>query len=95
MGIQPQLLPQLGGHPLRIGAGSVTLVDKGNTGNLVAGHLPINGDRLRLDAANGTEHQHRAIENPQGALNLNSKVDMAGGINDIDVLSLPVAKRRR
>ena len=85
MGIQVQLFAQLPGDPVGIGAGSVTFVDEGDAGNLVAGHLPVDGDGLGLHPAHRAEHQHGAVKHPQGPFNLDGEIHVAGGVNDIDI----------
>ena len=85
-GIQLELIAQLLGYPVGIGAGPVALVDKGDAGNLVPGHLPVNRDGLRLHPAHRAEDQHRAVENPQSPLNLDGEVNMARGIDNIDIM---------
>ena len=90
--VQIQLVTQLLGNAVGIGAGSVTLVDKGDPGNVVAGHLPINGDRLGLYPTDRTENQDSAVKHPQGPLDLNGEVNVAGRINDIYVMALPVTE---
>ncbi|KAF5048383.1 hypothetical protein DSECCO2_450710 [anaerobic digester metagenome] len=63
--IQAELLDQLLFDTVRIGPGSVAFIDKGNTGNMVALHLPVNGNRLALYAADGAKYQHCAVKYAQ------------------------------
>jgi len=65
-----------------------------------AGHLVLVGlepDRLRLDldAADGAEHAHPAVEDAQGALDLGREVDVAGGVDDVDRVLAPVDRDGR
>jgi hypothetical protein len=46
--VMPELLLDLAYHLPGAGTGAVTLVDERKAGNIVAAHLTINGDRLRL-----------------------------------------------
>ena len=89
--IQVQFVAQLLGDAEWIGAGSVAFVDEGDAGNLVAGHLPVDGNGLRLNTAHRAEDQHRPVKNTQGAFNLDGEIDVAGGVDDVDVASFPGA----
>ena len=77
------------GDAKRIGTGSVTFIDEGDTGYFVPGHLPIYRDGLRLDTADGAEDKDRTIKHPQRPLNLNGKVDVAGSVDDVDIVISP------
>ena len=85
-----ELVAQRVGHPLGVGAGAVALVDEGDARHLVALHLAVDGDRLRLHAGHRAQHQHGAVEHPQRALHLDGEVDVAGGVDDVDVVALPL-----
>jgi hypothetical protein len=75
---------------LSVGAGAVHLVDEREAGDVVALHLTVDRDRLRLDAADGTEHQDRAVEDAERALHFDGEVDVAGGVDQVDELVLPL-----
>ncbi len=75
--VQVQLLAELVLDALRVGAGAVALVDERDAGDAVAPHLPVDGERLRLHARDGAEHQDRAVEDAQRALHLDGEVDVA------------------
>ena len=45
--------------------------------------------RLRLDARHAVEHHHRAVEHAQAALDLDGEVDVAGGVDEVDVVVAP------
>ena len=57
---------------------AVELVDEGEPRHLVPSHLPVDGDRLGLDAGDAAQHQDRAVEHAQRALHLDGEVDVAG-----------------
>ena len=59
--------------------GAVALVDEAQARDGVATHLSIDGDGLRLDAADGTEHEDGAVEDA-GARST-SMVKSAGGVS--------------
>ena len=92
-GVVAELLLELVHHPERVGAGAVALVHEGNARHLVAPHLLVDGDGLRLHAADGAQHQDGAVEHPQGALDLDGEVDVAGGVDDVDLVAVPLAER--
>ena len=85
-----KLLPHLADDTVRIGTGSVTLVDECDPWNLVAVHLSVNGDALALDSADGAQHQYCPVQDPEGPLDLDCEVDVTRSINDVDLISLPV-----
>ena len=87
--VQVQLVTQLLGDALRIGAGPIAFIDKGDPGDLVSGHLPVDGDGLRLDPADRAEDEHRAVEDAQGPLHLDGEVNVPGGVNDVDIVVFP------
>ena len=53
--------------------------------------LTPDGLGLRLDAALRAEDRHGAVQHAQGALHLNGEVDVAGGVDDVQAIVLPVA----
>ena len=84
-----ELLPDLLDHRLGVGARAVHLVDEGQAGDVVALHLPVDGHRLRLHAAHGAEHQHRPVEHAQRSLHLDGEVDVARGVDQVDLVPQP------
>ena len=85
-----ELVAQSLSHPLRVGARPVALVDEGDPRHLVALHLAVDRDRLRLHPGHRAQHQHRAVQHPQRALDLDREVDVARGVDDVDVVALPL-----
>ncbi len=83
-----QLFTQLFDDPKRIRAGAVHLVDERNARNLVTLHLAVDRDRLTLNAADAAQYQHGAVEDAQRSLHFDSKVDVAGRIDQVDLVSL-------
>ena len=73
---------------LVVGARVVHLVDERDARHAVALHLPVDGDRLALHALARVEHQDRAVEHAQRALDLDREVDVAGRVDDVDVVVL-------
>ena len=52
--------------------------------------MPVHGDRLTLDAADRAQHEHGAVEHAQRPLDLDGEVDVAGRVDDVYVVLLPV-----
>ena len=100
--VVPELLLEHVGDALVIGARVVHLVDEGDARHAVALHLPVDRDRLALDALARVEHQDRAVEHAKGPLDLDREVDVPWRVDDVDVVRLelllgavPDAVRRR
>jgi hypothetical protein len=55
--------------------------------------LPPDRLRLGLHARDAAEHPDRAVEHPQGTLDLDGKVDVARRVDDVDAMALPGARR--
>ena len=71
-----------------VGADAVHFVDECDAGNAVAVCLAPNCFRLGLNACNGIEYGNSTVENAQGALHFNREVDVAGGVDDVDLAVL-------
>jgi hypothetical protein len=87
-----ELLLELIDHAERVGAGAVAFVDEGDARHLVAAHLLVDGDGLGLHAAHGAQNQDGAVEHPQGPLHLDGEIDVPGGVDDVDLVPLPLAE---
>ena len=72
-------------------AHDIHLVDVYHTGNIVMVCLSPNCLGLRLNAALGTQYGHTAVKNAERTLDLDGKVNVTRGINDIDPGIAPVA----
>ncbi len=73
-----------------IRAGAVHLVNEREPRHVIALHLAIDRDRLRLHAADRAKDEDRAIEDAQAALNFNGEVDVTGSIDQIDLVIFPL-----
>ena len=71
-----------------------SLLTKHIRGHGVLVRLAPHGHRLRLDAGDTVEHRDGAVEDAQRALHLGGEVDVAGGVDDVDLVVLPPAGRR-
>ena len=90
--VRELLLQHLRDAPV-VAAGAVHLVDEGEARNLVAAHLAVDRDRLRLHAGDRVEHQDGAVEHAQRALDFDGEVDVAGRVDDVDAVLAPLAER--
>ena len=81
------LVDALDGLP-GVGTGAVHLVDEADTRDVVALHLPIDGDGLRLHARHGAEDHDCAVQHSQGTLDLDGEVNVAGSVDQVDVVFL-------
>src|SRR6185312_12977040 len=72
-----------------VGACAVHLVDERDARYAELVGLAPDGLRLRLHARHAVEHHHRAVEHAQAALDLDREVDVAGGIDEVDVEGAP------
>ena len=80
---------------LEVGACAVHLVDERDTRDVVLVHLPPDRLGLGLHAADRAEQRDRAVEHAQRTLHLDGEVDVAGGVDDVDAVALPLRGRRR
>ena len=85
--------PELRGDAKRVRAGAIHLVDEGNPRNLVAPHLPVDRDRLRLHARHRAQHQDRAVEHAQRPFDLDREVNVSGRVDQVDLV-LGAGRRR-
>ena len=76
------------------GARAVELVDEAHARDAVLVGLTPHRLRLRLNAGDAVEHGNRAVEHPQGTLDLDGEVDVAGRVDDVDLVVLPPTGRR-
>jgi len=84
-------LAELIHHPVRAGAGAVTLVDEGEPRDFVAVHLAVHGDGLGLHPAHGAQHQDGAVEDSKRTLHFNREIHVAGRVDDVDGVPFPFA----
>ena len=79
---------------VKVGAVDVHFIDIRHAGDLILVRLPPNRFGLRFDAALRAQHRDGTVQNAQRALDLDGKVNVAGGIDDVDAMLLPEAGRR-
>ena len=66
----------------------VHLVDVHHTGDFVLISLTPDGLRLRLDTALSSQNGHRTVQDAQRTLDLNSEVNVARGVDDVDAVTI-------
>ena len=74
---------------VEVGAHLVHLVDEADTRDVVLVGLTPHGLGLGLNALLAVEHGDSAVEDAQGALNLDGEVNVTGGVNDVDLVTVP------
>ena len=75
----------------KAGAGAIHLVNEANAGDSVFVCLSPDCFRLRLYAGDSIENHHTAIKNSQTTFYFSCEVDVARGINDVDLVIPPVS----
>src|SRR5690606_10113678 len=73
----------------------VHLVDEADARDVVLVRLAPHRLRLRLHALLAVEDGDGAVEHAQGALDLDREVDVAGRVDDVDLVVLPDRKSTR
>ena len=91
--VAAEFVAELADDPVEVGAGAVHLVDERQSRHLVPFHLAVDRHRLALHAAHGAEHEDRPVEHPQAAFHLDGEVDVARGIDEVDVAVVPLHAR--
>ncbi len=94
-GVVAELLGDLVADLQGVGPDPVALVDEGDAGDVVAPELAVDGDRLGLDAADRAEDEDGRVEDPQGPLDLDGEIDVAGRVDDVDGVVGPLDVRSR
>ena len=74
---------------------SVQLIDKRNLGYMVFVRLPPDGFRLGLHPTHGAKHTDGTIKNAKRSFDLDGKIHMAGGVDKLDLFSVPLTGRHR
>ena len=92
VGVAAEQVGDLGRDPLRLGARQVDLVDHRDQLEPVLDRQVGVGDGLRLDALGGVDDEQRALAGGEAARDLVGEVDVAGGVDQVQVVGL---RRRR
>ena len=59
---------------------------------MIAIGLPPHSLGLRLNACDGVEDHDTAIENSEAPLDLRREVDVAGGVDNVDIVAVPLTR---
>ncbi len=94
-GVAAEFCTQLFDYLVRIGACAVHFVDECQARDMIASHLPVDGERLCLDSADGTKHQDCPVEHAKAAFHLDGEIDVARSIDQIDHGIAPLDCRGR
>jgi hypothetical protein len=86
------VLHRVDGVP-EVRADTVILVDEGDARDVVVVGLAPDRLGLGLDTGDSIEDSDSAVENTQGTLDLSREVDVARGVDDLDDMVLPEARR--
>ena len=78
--------------PFRIGVRQVDLVDDGDDRQIVLEREVDVGHRLRLDALGRVDDQERALAGGQAAADLVGEVDVAGSVDQVQLVGLAVVR---
>ena len=70
---------------------AIHLVDKTDAGDVVPLHLTVDGDGLTLHRADGAEDHDGTVKDTKSTLDLNGEVNMAWGVDEINVELLVLA----
>ena len=81
-------------HAEEVRAGDVHLVDVGQAGHVILGRLTPDGLGLGLHPALGAENGDRAVQHAQGTLHLDGEIDVAGSVDQVDLMTAPFTGRR-
>ena len=74
---------------VEVRADLVHLVDEADARHAIPVGLPPDGFGLGLDAFLGIEHRHHAVEHAKRSLHLDGEVDVAGGVDQVDLVGPP------
>src|SRR5690606_998159 len=92
-GIDPDEVLDFGLDLVRVGLGQIHLVRPRHAVQALRDGCVAVGNRLRLDALSGIHHQERAFTGGQRTAYLVGEIHVAGGIDEIELISLTVACR--
>ncbi len=79
----------------KTGSDSIHLVDKTDSGDVIAICLTPDCLALSFDPFNGAKHNHAAVENAKTALNFRSEVDVPRRVDDVHHMFQPGARDGR
>ncbi len=89
-GVTIELAAELLDDLFGVAARAVHFVDEGNSRHAIAPHLAVDGERLGLHPAHGAKDEDRPVKDAEAALDLDRKIDVAGRIDEVDVVAVPL-----
>ena len=90
LGVAAEQVGDLGRDPVRLGAGQVDLVDHRDQLQAVLDRQVGVGDGLGLDPLGGVDDQQRPLAGGEAARDLVGEVDVAGRVDQVQVVGLAV-----
>ena len=91
-GVEPDHVLDLLLHLVGLGGRQIDLVEHRHDLVVVVDRLVDVGERLRLDALAGVDHQQRALAGGEAAVDLVGEIDVAGRVDQIEDVILAVAR---
>ena len=79
---------------MEIGAGLIHLIDEHDARHVVFFGLAPDGLGLRLHALVAVEDADGAVKHPERALDFDREIDMAGRVDDVEALAVPICRGR-
>jgi hypothetical protein len=86
----PSTCLDLRGVAIRVGGGQVDLVERRDDLEVVLQREVAVGQRLGLDALRRVDDEHHALAGRERAADLVAEVDVAGGVDEVEGVALPV-----
>ena len=93
--VRPEPLGQLAEHSIKSRSDPVHFVDEADSRDVVLVRLTPHGLTLSLDPFDSAEHHDATIEDSQAAFDLGGEIDMSRRVDDVDRVSLPLARNGR
>ena len=91
-GIEPDHVLDLLLDLVRLGRRQIDLVEHRHDLVIVVDRLIDIGERLRLDALRGVDHEQRAFAGGERAVDLVGEIDVAGRVDEVEHVILAVAR---
>ena len=93
--VSSEIFVHLAHHLVEVGAGTVHLVDEGDTWHTVFVGLVPHRLALWLHASNGAKHRHHAVDDTQRAFHFHGEIDVAGSVDKVDLIVVPMRRDSR
>ena len=92
LGVEPDHVLDLLLHPLGLGGRQVDLVEHGHDLVVRLDRLVDVGQRLRLDALGGIDHEKGPLAGGEASAHLIGEIHMAGRVHQVELIDLPVLR---